>query len=183
MIAKKLITLISLAALLLVLAACDTRGAAPTTPGVADLGTPTPGDDIPISPAETATIPANATSTPGLLLTFTKTGGFAGFNTTLTVQDTGEYTLAERGQAPKSGKLDDAKLNDLKQQLDAVRSLTDLKEEYDQGNVADDIYRTVMFDQDGKLKSVTVAEQGGMDITPEPLQQLITTINSIVETQ
>jgi hypothetical protein len=183
MIAKKLTTLLSLAALVLMLAACDSQPARPTTPGVSDSGTPTPGDDIPISPAETATIPANATTTPGVLLTFTKTGGFAGFNTTLTVQQTGEYALAERGQQPKSGKLDDAKLSDLKAQLDAVRGLGDVEDKYDQGNVADDIYRTVTFDQNGTLKTVTVAEQGGKDLAPEELQKLIATINSIVETQ
>ena len=183
MITRKLTTFLALAALLLVLAACDSQASTPSTPGVVDNGTATPGEDIPISPSETATMPANATAAPGMLLTFTKTGGFAGFNTTLTVQDTGEYTLSERGQQPKTGKLDDAKLSDLKQQLDAVRGLGDLKDKYDQGNVADDIYRTVTFAQDGTLKSVTVAEISGKDTTPAELQKLIATINSIVETQ
>ncbi len=172
MIAKKLTTILSLAAVVLALAACDSRAA-----------TPTPGDNTPISPAGTATIPANATMMPGALLTFTKTGGVAGFNTILTVQESGEYDLVGRGQQPKTGKLDGAKLNDLKQQLDAVRGLTGLKEEYDRGNVADDIYETVTFDQDGTPKTVTVAEIGGKDMAPEPLQKLIATINSIVETQ
>jgi hypothetical protein len=179
---RNLTLIVSLAALILLLAACDSKPAAPTTPGVSDNGTPTPGDDIPISPAETATVPANATMMPGALLGFTKSGGFAGFNTVLTVQDSGDYTLVERGQAPKTGKLDDAKLNDLKQQLDAVRALPDLKDKYDEGNVADDIFRTVTFDQNGTLRSVTVAEVGSKDV-PAQLQQLITTLNSIVETQ
>lgn len=183
MIAKKLATIVSLAALSLALAACDSQPAAPTTPGVSDSGTPTPGEDIPISPSDTATVPANATAAPGSLLTYQMTGGFAGFNTTLAVQESGEYTLTERGEQPRSGKLEDAKLNEIKQQLDAVRGLADLKEEYDEGNIADDIYRTVIFDQNGTLKTVTVAEQGSQDITPAPLQQLIGTINSFVEAQ
>ncbi|MDQ3929345.1 MAG: hypothetical protein M3328_09380 [Chloroflexota bacterium] len=183
MIAKKLATIASLAALVLALAACDSQPAAPTTPGVSDIGTPTPGNDIPISPADTATIPANATAAPGSLFSYQMTGGFAGFNTTLTVQGTGEYTLTERGEQPKTGKLDEAKLNEIKQQLDAVRGLSDLKDEYNEGNVADDIYRTLIFDQSGTLKAVTVAEQGGKNTAPQPLQQLIDTINSFVESQ
>ena len=183
MTAKKLLTLASMATLLMILAACDAQPAAPTTPGVSDAGTSTPGDDIPISPSDSPTVPANATMPAGMLLTFSKTGGFAGFNTTMMLQETGEYTLTERGQAPKEGKLDEAQLNEIKQQLDAVRGMTDLQEEYNSGNVADDIYRSITFSQDNALKTVTVAEVGGQGITPAPVQQLVGTLTGIVESQ
>lgn len=181
MIAKKLSILAAMSALIVLLAACNSQPASPTTPGVSDIGTPTAGNDIPISPADTATIPANATMAPGTLLTFSITGGFAGFNTVFTLQESGDYTLNKRGEQPKSGKLNSGDIAKVKQQLDAARSIGDLKERYDQGNVADDIYRTVMFDQNGSLKSVTVAEQGGKGLAPAPLQQLIATVNDFTE--
>jgi hypothetical protein len=182
MILKKLTTLAATTAILMVLASCDSQPAAPTTPGVSNIGTPTPGDDIPISPADTATVPANATMTPGTLLTFNLSGGFAGFNTTLVLQDSGEYNLTKRGEQPETGKVEEAELTKIKQQLDAVRGLGDLKAEYDQGNVSDDFYRTITFDQKGTLKTVMVAEQGGRDITPVPVQQLMASINRLIET-
>src|SRR3712207_753796 len=115
MIAKKLTTLIGLGALLMVLTACDGQPAAPTAVG---------------SNTATATTPSSTTVAGGTLLTYSMTGGIAGFNTVLVLQDSGDYTLTERGSQPTSGKLEDATLNKIRQELDAVRSITDLQETY-----------------------------------------------------
>ncbi|MDQ5824042.1 MAG: hypothetical protein M3441_07500 [Chloroflexota bacterium] len=168
MIAKKLTTLVAMAALLSVLAACDGQAASPTPTGVSNTGTATP--------------QPNVTVTPGTLLTYNMSGGIAGFNTTLVLEESGEYTVTERGGQPTSGKLEDAVLNKIKQQLDAVRSLSDLKAEYDEGNVSDDIYRTVTFERNGVPVTVMVADVGSGDDVPAPLRQLITTVSSLAET-
>lgn len=168
MIAKKLITLLVMATLLTVLAACDGQAASPTPTGVSNPGTATP--------------PPNVTVTPGTLLTYNMSGSIAGFDTTLVLEDSGDYTVTERGGQPTSDKLDDALLNKIRQQLDAVRSLSNLKAEYDEGNVSDDIYRTVTFERNGVPVTVMVADIGSGDDVPRPLQQLITTISSLVET-
>lgn len=161
----KLIYLASLAAMLMILAAC----------GISDSGT--------LTPVASPTGPAGATVSPGVLLTFSKTGGIDGINTTLTLQESGEYTLTERGQDARNGKVDDAQLNNIRQQLDAVRSLPNLEDEYDNSNVADDFYDSVTFTLNGSLKTVTVAEIGGQDLTPVPVQQLVNTLAGIVEAQ
>lgn len=168
MIAKKLTTLVAMAALLVVLAACDGQTASPTPTGVSNSGT-------------TTTAP-NVTVTPGTLLTYSVSGGIAGFNTMLVLEDSGEYTVTQRGGQPTSGKLEDALLNKIKLQLDAVRSLANLKAEYDEGNVSDDIYRTVTFERNGAPVTVMVADVGSGDDVPRPLQQLITTVRSLAET-
>jgi hypothetical protein len=168
MIAKKLTTLVAMATLLAVLAACDGQTASPSPTAVSNTGTATP--------------QPNVTVTPGTLLTYSMTGGIAGFNTTLVLEDSGEYTVTERGGQPKSGKLEDALLNKIKQQLDSVRSLSGLKAEYDEGNVSDDIYRTVTFERDGTPVTVMVADVGSGDDVPAPLQQLIATVRSVAET-
>ena len=168
MIAKKLITLAAMATLLTVLTACDGQTASPSPTAVSNTGT--------------ATAQPNVTVTPGTLLTYNMSGGIAGFNTTLVLEDSGDYTLTERGGQPTTGKLEDALLNKIKMQLDAVRSLTDLDAEYDEGNVSDDIYRTVTFERNGTPTTVMVADVGSGDNVPEPLRQLIASVRSVAET-
>ncbi|MDQ3704823.1 MAG: hypothetical protein M3437_06290 [Chloroflexota bacterium] len=168
MIAKKLTTLVAVAALLTVLAACDGQTASPTPTGVSNTGTATP--------------QPNVTVAPGTLLTYNMSGGIAGFNTTLVLEESGDYTVTERGGQPTSGKLEDTLLNKVKQQLDAVRGLSDLKAEYDEGNVSDDIYRTITFERNGTPVTVMVADVGSGDDVPAPLQQLIATVRSVAET-
>jgi hypothetical protein len=168
MIAKKLTTLVAMATLLAVLAACDGQAASPTPTGVSNSGTATPQPNVTVS--------------PGTLLTYSMTGGIAGFNTTLVLEESGEYTVTERGGQPTSGKVETTLLNKIRQQLDSVRSLSGLKAEYDEGNVSDDIYRTITFERDGTPVTVMVADVGSGDDVPAPLQQLIATVRSVAET-
>ncbi|MDQ3928589.1 MAG: hypothetical protein M3328_05510, partial [Chloroflexota bacterium] len=103
------------------------------------------------------------------------------FNTTYVLQSSGDYVLTGRAGRATTGTLDQATVDKIRQQVDAVRSIPDLQLTYDEGNVADDIYRTVTFERDGMPVAVVVAEQGGKDITPASLQQLITTLRDLVE--
>ncbi|MEA2573579.1 MAG: hypothetical protein QOH93_877 [Chloroflexia bacterium] len=171
MITRKLTTIVAFAALLMVLAACDLQPASPTA--------------VPSS-TSTVAVPPNVTVSPGTLapgalLAYGVTGGIAGFNSALVLEDSGNYTGMSLNGEPKSGTLDQATLGKIKGQLDAVRSMADLQLSYDNGNVADDIYRTVTFESNGTPVAVMVAEQGGKDITPAPLQQLISTLRDAFE--
>ncbi|HEX8597438.1 MAG TPA: hypothetical protein VF952_02885 [Chloroflexia bacterium] len=168
MIAKKLTTLAAMATLLAVLAACDGQPASPATTAVSNTGTATP--------------QPNVTMTPGTLLTYNMSGGIAGFNTTLVLEESGDYTVTERGGQPTSGKVEDALLDKIKLQIDAVSSLSDLKAEYDEGNVSDDIYRTVTFERNGTPTTVMVADVGSGDNVPAPLRELIASVRSVAET-
>ncbi len=161
MTSKNLIRAATLLALAFLLAACDTS----------TIATPTVGTVINDTPTMEA-LPG------GALVRMRTSGGIAGLDAVLTVDETGQTSLVQRDKPAGASTLTEAQLNDLKAQLNAVRAL-DLQEKYDRGGVADDIYNTIQFSKDGNIKSVTVAEVGGKRITPPALQALISTLTQI----
>lgn len=118
------------------------------------------------------------TMIPGTLIVFTTSGGFAGIQQVLTISDTGEVTFTDRGQPGKTGKLDSKQLSDLKSRIEAAGGIT-LKDRYDNGNVADDIYRGVTFAHAGVSQSSIVAEVGSNGTAPAELQALIDMLRGI----
>lgn len=174
MLIKRLYLVVIVVGMMLVMAACDMGTAAQPT---AVVGAPTAVLNVPTTTGSTPN--QEATMTAGTLVVFRTRGGIAGMDKVLTISDTGETTLTDRGKPVSAGKLDDKQLSDLKAQVEAASKLT-LKDRYDNGNVADDIYRKITFTQNGSTKSVTVAEVGSGADVPAELQTLVATLKSLV---
>jgi hypothetical protein len=143
------------------------------------------GNDV----APTATVPpstpfAALTSTPNIpnstapLITYELTGGIAGVQEKLVIAENGDLTVIERGTQIGTGHLDANALQALKQQFDSV-NFFNLKDEYNQGAVADDRFMTVTYQQNNRTKAVKVAEIGGQKITPPELSNLLSTLQQI----
>jgi hypothetical protein len=171
---KRLYVAFVLMALGAVLAACNNNSGATTVPAV------TAGEATATQQPDAGTPVAETTVAPDVLVKYQKSGGLAGILTVLTVKKDGETVRTDRAQTIKQGKLTDDELNLVNQQLNAVRKLTNLQASYDQGGVADDIYQTVIFDQNGTTLSVTVAQVGSKGTAPPDLQALIGTLDGLL---
>jgi hypothetical protein len=181
----KLGTLLGALLLGLLLAACGENVTptttpvppAPTTPAPAATATPTPPTPGP-APSDTPGPPATATPGVGVQrIIFERVGGFAGFRDVLEIGADGTAHLSSRGLTGTL-VLPADRLNALVAQLEAAQFFS-LQDKYDAGGVADDIYDNVTFSQNGRSKTVTVAEIGGKDITPAALRDIITTLQQI----
>lgn len=183
MLIERLFSAVALAGLMLMIAACDVGTAAPPT---AIIGTPTAMLEVPTTgttptlentPTVTVEMPTpripEATMPAGTLVVFSTSGGIAGMQKVLTISDAGETITTDRGKQVKTGKLDSKQLSDLKAQLDAASRIS-LKDRYDNGNVADDIYQKVAFTWNGTMRCVLVAQMGNGGDVPDELQTLIT---------
>ncbi|MEO8287626.1 MAG: protealysin inhibitor emfourin [Chloroflexota bacterium] len=124
----------------------------------------------------TPTSPPPAAAT----ITLETSGGIAGIHKVLTIDPTGAATYSA-GSTSKTGQIPPADHNQMLQQLTKA-DFFNLKDTYDNGNVADDFYYKITVKQTDKAKTVTVAEVGGKDLTPQALQDLITQLNSFQDT-
>ena len=178
---KRLYVALVLIAIGAVLAACNNNPGATAVPATAGATTTTGGSDATATQQPNAGTPvAETTVAPDVLVKYQKSGGLAGVLTVLTVKKDGETVRTDRASTIKQGKLTGDELNLVNQQLNAVRKLTNLQASYDQGGVADDIYQTVIFDQNGTTLSVTVAQVGSKGTAPPDLQALIGTLDGLL---
>jgi hypothetical protein len=150
--------------LLLTLAACDTS----TNPTAAPNNSPG-GSTSPVTQAST---PAPQST----VITFETTGGVAGVHKLLEVgQGKAKY---KSGATSKGQDVAQGTYNGLIQQIKTA-DFFNLKDSYDKGNVSDDTYYNITVKEPTRSKTVKVAQAGGKDITPKPLQDLITQLTNI----
>ncbi len=167
MIPRKLIFSLATLAVVLALAACDT--VTPNTPAPNNppaLSTPSPAPTL--NPKVDTTIIIDTS------------GGLAGIHKSLVVSPSGQATYTT-GNTTKTQNLSQAQYATLLQQA-AVTDVFNLKDSYDNGNVADDTYYKITVTQGNQTKSVRVAQVGGKDLTPKRLQDLIDQLNAIQTT-
>ncbi|MEU2612478.1 hypothetical protein ABZ570_13000 [Micromonospora sp. NPDC007271] len=113
----------ALAAFLVPLAACAQAGETGTAPASTPATTPAAAPTA--APTSTAPAPAAGTEPagrPGVEVVLTTSGGFAGLNDTVTVTPDGRWTKVDRAGATRTGQLDPADLDRLRQ-LTADRRL------------------------------------------------------------
>jgi len=115
-------------------------------------------------------------------VTMETTGGVAGVHKILEVTNgKAKYTS---GTTSKEQVVDTATYNTLVQEVSNA-DFYNLKDSYDNGGVADDIYYTVTLkdtysvNEGPRFKTVKVAQAGGKDVTPKALGDLITQLNNI----
>jgi hypothetical protein len=154
-------------------------------PAACGPGSPTPtpaGDATPTgAPASTpvATPGAGGTFTPRVpLITYGVSGGIAGFRRVLTISPTGEVRLTDKGEELGTLQLDAADLGRLRELVRAA-DFYNLKDSYNQGNVADDIFKTITYSEGEQAKTVSVATVGGQGLTPPALLALIAALDEI----
>jgi len=147
----------------LALAACNSEPTATPTP----ISQPTP------------TNPAAGTPRPQTpaTITFDTSGGIAGIHKTLEITPQAEATYTS-GVTIKKQNLDATTYSALLQQVDAADFFS-LKDNYDKGGVADDIYYSVTVKEPRRSKTVKVAQVGGKALAPQGLRDLIAQLNTI----
>lgn len=151
---KRMRLLIGLVLLALTLAACEQGGG---------YLTPTPGG-------------VGTTIDPDTIV-FETSGTIAGIREVLTIQKSREATFTDRTNS-KAGTVDESAYKGVLDQLGKA-DFMNLKERYDSGTVSDDRYYSITITQGTQTKSVTVAEQGGKDITPAALTELIARLQEV----
>jgi len=152
-----IITLVTL------LAACDA-----TAPAVQPTAIPT----------QTPNPPPPASDTR---IFYQYTGGIAGFNKELVIGPNGNARLSNKDGHVGRLNLGRARHAQLIKLFDDARFF-DLQERYEKNDriVSDDIYLTIIFSQDNRNKTVTIAQIGGQEVTPQPLKDLIAELDKIV---
>jgi hypothetical protein len=105
-------------------------------------------------------------------------GGIAGFRRVLTISEEGDARLTDKGVDLAVRELDSATIGKLRDHFKAA-GFFDLKDQYDQGNVADDIFKTITYTEGERSKTVTVASEGGKGITPPGLQKLVAALDEV----
>jgi hypothetical protein len=125
-------------------------------------------------------VPGQPTPAPGGKITFAVNGGIAGFRRVLEIDPSGQASLTDRGQPVGTLQLSADRFAELQAKF-TTAGFFNLKDSYDKGGVADDIYDTITFELGGRTKTVTVAEVGGKDITPQPLLDLISSLRQVEE--
>lgn len=96
-------------------------------------------------------------------------GGIAGFDSRLTVDQSGHFSLTDRGRAVAQGTLTQAELDGLNEQLTRVPWDT-LQSRYDAPEVRDDLSHRIALSQGGKTREVTAA---GTAQAPPELRGLV----------
>jgi hypothetical protein len=149
---KRFVSLLIATGLVLALAACD-MGTLPTA--------------TPVTPATTPT-----------MFTLETTGTIAGIRQLLTIQESRAASFQDRNDPEKTFTVDEKQYADLVAQV-ATADFFNLQDSYDAGNVSDDKYYALTIKQGSQTKTVTVADIGGRDITPQALRDLITLLVNI----
>lgn len=156
--------------LLLLLAACDSG--------------PTPAPTQP-TPQSVTTFPIPPTPKPQIAttITFDTTGGIAGVHKTLTISPQGEATYTTTSTittltATKKTSLPITQYGTLLNQLDKA-DFFNLKDAYDNSNVADDFHYTITIKQGDRAKTIKAAQQGGKDLMPQPLKDFIAQLEAV----
>jgi hypothetical protein len=137
--------------------------------------------DVPMlpttTPLPTATESGTATASSALVV-YGVSGGIAGFRRVLTISEEGDARLTDKGVDLAVRELDAATVTRLRDLFKAA-GFFELKDQYDQGNVADDIYKTITYTEGGRSKIVMVASEGGKGITPPALQTLVAALDEV----
>jgi hypothetical protein len=156
----------------LALAACGTT---PSTPDIAPTFAPATPQIAPT--ATTAPTPAPPADTA---ITFEKTGGIAGIHDKLEINTQAQATYTS-GSISRKQTLPITTYGALLQQIETA-DFFNLKDNYDNGNVADDFYYTITVTQGDRAKTVKVAAAGGEGLITPALQDLIAQLTSIQNT-
>ncbi len=138
--------------LAMVLAACDSGG----------------------SPTATPVVPA-ATPTTFILET---SGTIAGIRQTLTVGEARNASFKDGDAPEKTSTIPEQQYAGMVAQV-VKADFFNLEERYDSGTVSDDRYYALTVKQGSQSKTVTVAEIGGKDLTPQALSDLITMLLNV----
>ncbi|MEO5953818.1 MAG: hypothetical protein ABIQ44_15250 [Chloroflexia bacterium] len=132
------------------LAACDSGGAPTATP------------------TATTVVP----TTTGTLFMLDTSGTIAGIHQLFKIDEARHAKFSDGSNPVKTGTITEKQFADLMAQVTKA-DFFNLKPDYDSGGVADDKYYTVTVKQGTQAKSITVAEIGGKDLTPQALSDLI----------
>jgi hypothetical protein len=82
------------------------------------------------------------------------------------------------GTVSKDQAVPTAVYNTLLQQIRNA-DFFNLQESYDKGGVADDTFYSITVNDGSRARTVKVAQVGGKDVTPKPLQHLISQLTNI----
>jgi hypothetical protein len=111
-------------------------------------------------------------------ITYEVTGGIAGIKRTLLVGPAGQARLIEGSSNSGPVRLTAERLAQLKSKLDAA-GFFNLQDHYGTGTVSDDFILTLSLTQDILTKTVTVEQIGGQGVTPQPLLDLISDLETL----
>lgn len=131
-------------------------------------------------------IKASHTPTPGAIqvpdnaIGYEYTGGVAGYRKEMFIGPTGIVALDNRGRAVGTIQLDKEHMAQLLKRFEDTRFF-DLQDKYEQigGVVADEIYYKISFTQNGRTKTVSVAQSDMDKLAPQSLRDLISDLDSI----
>jgi hypothetical protein len=143
--------------------------------------TPAPNNpsNNPSGGAATLVVPSPPSQANATNITLITTGGVGGVQKLLEVtQGKAKY---KSGSVTKTQDVDPTAYSSLMQKITAA-DFFNLKDSYDKGGVANDVMYNITLQQSGRSKTVKVAQTGGKDITPKPLQDIITQLNNIQST-
>jgi hypothetical protein len=117
-------------------------------------------------------LPTPTTSPDAPTISFETTGTIAGIRELLSIDPNGNTEFSTRQTPVTHNTITPQQYADLEAQIRKA-DFFNLKDNYDKGNVSDDRYYKITVQVGGNAKTVTVAEVGGEDITPQPLLDLI----------
>ena len=159
---------------LLTLSACSGGGEIPTavaTPTTLPAKTPTP-----VPTKMPTSLPTTSPDAP--TISFETTGTIAGIRELLSIDPNGNTEFSTRQSPVTHNTITPQQYADLEAQIRKA-DFFNLKDNYDKGNVSDDRYYKITVQVGDNAKTVTVAEIGGEDITPQPLLDLIKMLANI----
>ena len=139
---------------------------------------PTPVPTIPAPTPQTAPSPSPSAGEQALII-YEVSGGIAGMQRMLAISGNGDAVVTEHGTVVSTGKISSSQLEGLQAQLTRI-NFFQLKDRYDQGGVADEVFTTITYYQGGQSKSVTVAEVGGAKVAPPDLNALILQLRQLL---
>lgn len=111
-------------------------------------------------------------STGGTSFELDTSGTIAGIHHLLKIDESRNSSFTDGRNPMTSGSVTEEQYAALVAQVTKA-DFFNLKPDYDFGGIADDRYYTVTIKQGTQSKSVTVAEIGGKDLTPQALTDLI----------
>lgn len=131
-------------------------------------------------------IKSSLTPTPGAIqvpdnaIGYEYTGGEAGYRKEMFIGPTGIVALDNRGRAVGIIQLDKEHMAQLLKKFEDTRFF-DLQDKYEQigAAVADEIYYKISFTQNGRTKTVSVAQSDMDKLAPQSLRDLISDLDSI----
>ncbi|MDF2626230.1 MAG: hypothetical protein K0R39_61 [Symbiobacteriaceae bacterium] len=111
-------------------------------------------------------------------ITYSYTGGVAGFDQSITIAANGAYTLKEAGRPDRTGRLTSADIKSLRDLAGAI-SWGAVAEKYDDPRVADAIFEGLSVEV-GKTVYQTKVGTGGQP--PSEVAQLLGKLKTILDT-